>query len=445
MRKISGMFFNTTDIFEVLRDEVVEFIDLIGNGEDSTQVFNQILDLFSTYEKIYIDNYESLSEFKIISEDDVNYDFAIIKDYYPEYHKGNALYKYREVMEILVEKRCPICDCSFAYSQVTLDHILPKQKYPFYSITPINVVPTCYNCNMRKNEGVPSKILHPYFHGFSTFDYLKVAIEVNEDEPASSIINIDFTEWNGDNEEKEKIEWIKANINLYNLKQKYTDLINISFSNLINEFQNIVSIQNDMYHINDLKNFFNMMDLFEERIDYNYVDETFLRHLCIIEITQNTYFLNCLAKKLDISFDYDTQLLESIEKLNNKLKENPSYHQSNTLEIIKETLPMIIFIGLYQFTEGYLKLINFRGVYQKEHAVFDFEPREQYLESIIRHQVFSTNESLLLSKVQPECQEGTEIVIPLENDNFCILLVNKAFNIQSQKLNDLEYFLKKII
>lgn len=106
---------------------------------------------------------------------------------------------------------------------------------------------------------------------------------------------------------------------------------------------------------------------------------------------------------------------------------------------------MIIFIGLYQFTEGYLKLINFRGVYQKEHAVFDFEPREQYLESIIRHQVFSTNESLLLSKVQPECQEGTEIVIPLENDNFCILLVNKAFNIQSQKLNDLEYFLKKII
>ncbi|MGM7415841.1 HNH endonuclease signature motif containing protein [Lactococcus lactis] len=444
MRKISGMTLTIKDILEVLRDEVVEFVDFIGDGEDES--FNQVVDLFSAYEKKYMDEYESLSNLPVISEDDINANFATIKNYYPEYYKGHALYKYREIMESLVEMRCPICDCSFAYSQVTLDHIIPKKKYPYYSITPINLVPTCYNCNMRKNDGTPSKILHPYFHDFITFDYLTVTLEVNEKEPTESIINLGFTELNSDDvNEINKVESIKANIDLYKLRQKYTDIINISFSKLIDEFQKVVSIQNDVYSINELKKYFKLMDIFMDSNDYNYVDEDFLRHLCIVEITQNTHFLSCLAEKLNIFVDYDTQIVESMEKLNNKIKESPLYNQSNTLELIKETLPMIMFIGLYKFTDKSLNLINYRGVYQKEDSVFKFKPEEQYLNSILAHQVFSINESLLLSKVQPKGQAGTEIVIPTGNKNFCILLVNGLFNIKSQKLNELEILIKKLL
>lgn len=443
MRKISGMTLTIKDILEVLRDEVVEFADFIGDGEDES--FNQVVNIFSGYEKKYMKEYESLSNFNVFSKQDVNADFATIKKYYPEYYKGRALYKYRKEMEKLVKMRCPICDCSFAYSQVTLDHILPKQKYPYYSIMPINLVPTCYNCNMRKNDGTPSKILHPYFHGFSTFDYLTVTIEVNEKEPTESIINLAFTELNGDGDEINKVKSIKANIDLYKLRQKYTDLINISFYKLIDEFQKVVSIQNDVYSINELKKYFIIMDNYMDSNDYNYVDEEFLRHLCIVEITQNTYFLSCLAKKLNIFVDYNTQLVKSMEKLNNKIKENRLYNQSNTLELIKETLPMIMFIGLYKFTDNSLNLINYRGVYQKEDSVFKFKPREQYLDSILSQQVFSINESLLLSKVQPESQAGTEIVIPKGNNIFCILLVNGLFDIQSQKLNDLNSLINKLI
>ena len=170
MRKIEGMDFTVKDILDTLRKKLGKMIDI----DDESQ-FNSIVAVFSEYEKKYKDNYNNLSELTF----EQNQDFSSIKNYCSEYHSGKSLFKFREYMEKLVERRCPICDCSFAYSQVTLDHILPKSKFPIFSITPINLVPTCYNCNMRKNNRIPSKVLNPYFHDYFVFDYLTVKVEVN--------------------------------------------------------------------------------------------------------------------------------------------------------------------------------------------------------------------------------------------------------------------------
>ncbi len=233
MRRIEGMDITVKEILDTLRYESVDFVEMLDiDDEDS---FNAIVSLLSYYEKEYNDSYDNLSNLRITSKDDDNYTFSSIQNYYSEYYSGRTLFKYREYMEQLVEKRCPICDCSFAYSQVTLDHILPKSKFPFLSITPINLVPTCYNCNMRKNDGIPSKVLNPYFHGFSPFDYLTIIIKVNVEKPFESTIDINFADLNV--VPQEQVMYIRENIDLYKLRQKYLDLTNIAFLKLMDEFQ----------------------------------------------------------------------------------------------------------------------------------------------------------------------------------------------------------------
>ena len=60
--------------------------------------------------------------------------------------------------------RCPLCN----YGSVeTLDHVLPKQIYPGFSVKPTNLVGTCDRCNRLKREAAPTGpgdgFLHPYF------------------------------------------------------------------------------------------------------------------------------------------------------------------------------------------------------------------------------------------------------------------------------------------
>lgn len=60
---------------------------------------------------------------------------------------------------------CPFC--GFGHVN-TLDHYLPKSKFPLVSILPINLVPCCADCNKGKTSRVavePSELsLHPYFN-----------------------------------------------------------------------------------------------------------------------------------------------------------------------------------------------------------------------------------------------------------------------------------------
>lgn len=304
MRKIEGMNFTVKDILDTLRKKLGKMIDI----DDESQ-FNSIVAVFSEYEKKYKDNYNNLSELTF----EQNQDFSSIKNYCSEYHRGKSLFKFREYMEKLVERRCPICDCSFAYSQATLDHILPKSKFPIFSITPINLVPTCYNCNMRKNDKIPSKVLNPYFHDYFVFDYLTVKVEVNEREPFKSTIVINFKDSTEGNLEQRK--YINENIDLYQLRQKYLDLTNIAFLKLMDEFQQIIHLNSDVYSTNELKRYFKYLDNYVNTEKYPFIDEGYLRHLCIQTIVENDYFLAFLVNKLNILIDYNDRLDESINNL----------------------------------------------------------------------------------------------------------------------------------
>ena len=77
--------------------------------------------------------------------------------------------------------------------------------------------------------------------------------------------------------------------------------------------------------------------------------------------------------------------------------------------------------------------------------VFNFRPEGKYSELVNSHKSFNVNESLLLSIVKPENKAGTEIVIPLSNGNFCILLIEGSFDINSQHLEDLNPIINQIL
>lgn len=336
MRKIDRPSYKIRDVLEILRNEVGNFNETIG------QNFDIITDSFSEYEEAYEKNYENLSDLSVDTKNIPNGVLEDIKEYYCNYYVGKPLYSIRLEMEKNVKMRCPICDCPFAYSQVTLDHILPKSKFPLYAITPINLVPTCHNCNMRKGKSVPSKVLHPYFHGFMTFEYLTISIKVNEENPCESIIEVEFAD-----STKENCEDIKKNIDLYKLRQKYTDLSNIVFLKLMDEYKQVINVVENVYSINGLKKSFKCLDILMDSTDY-IIDENYLRHLCISAIIKDDTFLICLAKKLNIFVDYNAKIFDSINELKDKVQKRYILNQSNVLQIIKETLPLILFVGIYK-------------------------------------------------------------------------------------------------
>ncbi|MFM0367878.1 HNH endonuclease [Paraburkholderia aspalathi] len=58
--------------------------------------------------------------------------------------------------------KCPTC----GFGQVfTIDHFLPKAKFPWFSVLPENLVPSCRDCNTGKNATAANdaQSFHPYY------------------------------------------------------------------------------------------------------------------------------------------------------------------------------------------------------------------------------------------------------------------------------------------
>jgi len=79
---------------------------------------------------------------------------------------------------------CPLCGVQRAN---TLDHHLAKTEYPTFSITPINLVPSCSDCNHSKSTHQPrssaEEALHPYYDVIDDARWLFASVV--EEQPAS--------------------------------------------------------------------------------------------------------------------------------------------------------------------------------------------------------------------------------------------------------------------
>lgn len=91
---------------------------------------------------------------------------------------GRDMYDY--LKSLALEKFCPYCSVSRVK---TLDHYLPKGKYPTYAITPANLVPSCRDCNTEKETATSNTLdemfIHPYFEDVNNINWLNAEMEKN--------------------------------------------------------------------------------------------------------------------------------------------------------------------------------------------------------------------------------------------------------------------------
>ena len=124
--------------------------------------------------------------------------------------------------------RCPICGGG---KLKNLDHFLPKNKYPLLCVSPINLIPTCRDCNMDKGVAVSDDYyeipFHPYLETM-TDKWVECVLVFYPDETFS----IKFE--NGYNEIKNPDLWRK-----YGAHMRITDLDATFSSRAQEELENI--------------------------------------------------------------------------------------------------------------------------------------------------------------------------------------------------------------
>lgn len=88
------------------------------------------------------------------------------------------------LLKRVIVARCPFCGIS---ESSTLDHYLPKEQYPEFSIFPKNLVPSCAACNTRKrnrilDEGTGVRMfLHPCYDVIPDIPFLAVRARMAAD------------------------------------------------------------------------------------------------------------------------------------------------------------------------------------------------------------------------------------------------------------------------
>lgn len=112
-----------------------------------------------------------------------------LKDVYSSHMVGRAK-PARVIYDSLLSQaplgRCPFC--GFGHAS-TLDHYLPKTKYPQLSVLPLNLVPSCKDCNTGKSTVIATtaegQSLHPYFDHQSFINEQWIYAEVIQTMPAT--------------------------------------------------------------------------------------------------------------------------------------------------------------------------------------------------------------------------------------------------------------------
>lgn len=162
-RKALGSYPDLMHAYIVIRDQYQTFLN---NGGDPWQVFPVNLDT-------------NLKE--------------SIKGHYSQSPKNCLEF----ISDIRYKSPSLVCLMCGSAGMGTLDHYLPKDIYPEFSIFSANLVPAC-NCNSlrkttHKGRAIPQRVIHPYFDQFVTDRLYQAQFEGDFETPQITIEVIDDT------------------------------------------------------------------------------------------------------------------------------------------------------------------------------------------------------------------------------------------------------------
>lgn len=111
---------------------------------------------------------------------------------------------------------CPLCGTGFA---ITLDHYLPKSKFPLLSILPNNLVPACRDCNTGKSNifavRAGDQSLHPYFDHDLLISEQWLVAEVIHTAPASVRFSVSAPQgWSAENIQRVQTHFVSLKLAL---------------------------------------------------------------------------------------------------------------------------------------------------------------------------------------------------------------------------------------
>lgn len=185
MKQINKPTQTVVDILNILKSET--------NRKDAILDIDSIYIVLSERESLYTEKVDNNSLFEIPREYYISarVNKAKMISYY-EYRileklKGRAFYD--EIILSAPNNICPYCTIK---TVKTIDHFLPKSEYPSYSITPLNLVPSCRDCNTDKKISYPTnsndQTFHPYFDKVDKECWIKA--ELRQSEPLSFQYNV---------------------------------------------------------------------------------------------------------------------------------------------------------------------------------------------------------------------------------------------------------------
>ncbi len=176
---------------------------------------------------------------------------ALYKDTFSK--KGTVSRSIYNKIKLSSKERCSICLVGEAE---TLDHYLPKARYPAFAVDPQNLIPACTKCNKGKGASLLEKkgehVLHPYFSSNKFYDDLWLKAEVIEETPVKVRFYVDPPlNWTDDD-----ITLVKTHFDDFDLADKFSlfvlptvvseiDTVNLS----LNKYEfSVQSIQEDFLY-----------------------------------------------------------------------------------------------------------------------------------------------------------------------------------------------------
>ncbi|MFB2516023.1 HNH endonuclease [Lysinibacillus sp. OTC-L20] len=206
-----------------------------------------------------------------------------------------------------LKSTCPYCDIyRFEFDLSSVDHFVPKAKYPLLSIFPINLVVACTACNDRiKKENIHFPIVHPYFDNVVENFYF----EYSEDD---KMLNINFPSSLSAIDKKKTENFLE----LFEIEDRYKENYKDVYDDLIDDIQGRVLAGLRMVKKRDIRDI--EIEFIEDSVE-EILNES-------IESTQKVRSIKGLTKvKLD--------LLEQISNSEVKNLSNYLYVEINNKQI----------------------------------------------------------------------------------------------------------------
>ena len=168
--------------------------------------------------ELYLEQKNQTHSDKITSQDLIDlYKYKLLKKEYD-------VREYYDIIR-LSSKVCPFCG---KRQTSTVDHFLAKAVYTNFTVTPINLIPCCKDCNTNKNDDDFTEkekvFFHPYEEDTDSFKWLVAKVLLKSKE-----LVFDF---NVTNQNMDEITYhrIHNQFNLLKLKNYYEEEANIKFS-----------------------------------------------------------------------------------------------------------------------------------------------------------------------------------------------------------------------